>query len=122
MAIKFNVTTRIGSQDPVDFQLFSSEAAIDLTGINYVDLIRRNDFASTTETFRSNTTVTTTIGSMTITTASTGSIRFVPQTTTAYGASETQYKFYFIINDGSGKDLPVPEDLEMNWKVRFKYS
>lgn len=122
MVIKFDVTTRIGSQDPIDFQLLSSSVAIDLTGVNYVDLIRRNDFASTTETFRSNTTVTATIGSMTITAASTGSIQFVPQTTTAYGSSETAYKFYFVINDSTNKDLPVPEDFEMNWQVRFKYS
>ncbi len=122
MTIKFEVTTRIGSRDPIDFQLLSSGTAIDLTGVNYVDLIRRNNFASTTEIFRSNTTVVATIGSMTITTASTGSIRFVPQTTTAYGDSETSYKFYCLINDSDGKDLPVPEERELNWNVRFKYS
>lgn len=113
MATKDDVTVRIGSQDAIPFQLLSSETAIDLTGVNYVDLLLKAD--GTTTSFRSNTAT----SILTITTASTGSLELRPTSTTF--ATEKSYFFYFVINDSTGKDLPVPENREYRWKVRFKY-
>lgn len=114
MAKKVDVTTRVGSQDDVVFQLLSSNTAIDLTGINYVDLLLNNGL--TTTSFRSNTST----SLLTVTTASTGILTFSPTTTTF--TSETSFKFYFAITDSNDKVKPVPEERELNWDIRFKYS
>lgn len=112
---KDDVTIRVGSQDTLTFQLLSSQTAIDLTGVNYIDLFLKSSIANTTLSFRSNTTT----SILTISAASTGTLQFIPTSTTF--SSETVYFFYFVINDATGKDIPVPEHTEYRWKVRFKY-
>lgn len=114
MAIKYDVITRVGSQDDVIFQLQSSNAAVDLTGVNYVDLLLSN--GSVTTSFRSNTVT----SILTITTASTGTLTFSPTSTTF--TSETSFKFYLAVTDSNDKVKPFPESEELFWSVRFKYS
>lgn len=117
MSTRFDITTRIGSEDPISFQLLSSETAIDLTGITRVELLMKSTATLSTTTFRTDTS---TAGILSITAASTGMIKFTPLTTTTFG-SETSYNFYFNIIDASANTIPVPENLEYKWKIRFKH-
>lgn len=116
MSRKADVTLRTDSNDPIPFQLLSSGTAIDLTGATYVQLLLKDTVTASITSFRTDTAT----ANLFVTTASTGTIEFRPSTATF--DTETSFDFYFNINDSAGKTIPVPEEIENFWRVRFKYT
>jgi hypothetical protein len=116
------VTVRAGSEDPLDFTLRSdsdgdgfADAPIDLMGSQRVTLfLRREDgiviaFATTDPS-----------PMLAVTDAAAGQLRLSP-TEGTWANGDSFYVGYFLIIDGIGKDIPVPEGEEFYIIVRDQY-
>jgi hypothetical protein len=116
------LTVRAGSEDPLDFTLrYDSDgdgiadAPIDLMGSQRVTLfLKRED--GTVISF----TTTDPAPILAVTDAAAGQLKLSPAEST-WANGDSFYAGYFLIIDGIGKDIPVPEGEEFYIIVRDQY-
>ena len=116
---KTEFTLRSTTSDNIDFQFLQdsdndgiAEAAINLTGIDHLDLILIDKGGTVTE-FSS----TASPAKVSITGSAAGSVRFAPGTAD-FLDSKSPYQGYWWVYVTSTRKYSVPEDSEMTFHIR----
>jgi nitrogen fixation protein FixH len=108
-----NISIREGTTSDIEMQLLSGNSAIDLTGINHLELEMRD---SKRKVYKYKTTDTTPY--ISIVSATEGKVKFTPPNNKIFLATNSPYYGYWIIYETASKDYTVPEDSEFTIKVR----
>ena len=116
MAESPTITVRENTTSDIDFQLLAGNTAINLTGIDHLQMEMRDKSRKVYSYSTADSSP-----SISIVTASEGKVRFTPPSETIFLSSKSPYKGYWKIWEKSTKWYACPEDSEFLLYVREEF-
>lgn len=107
-----SATLREKSTDNLNFELLADGAAINLTGVDHIEL---HMIDSAKKTYRYSTDDSS--PAVTITSITGGTLQFIPPSATVFLYRRSPYKLYFQIFDSATQKYSIPEEDRFELKI-----